>query len=52
MTTDPKDHPTPSDKDQPDRRNKQGEHHGVPHSPEEFDTQNPAKLKRDPDDKA
>lgn len=27
----------------PPRQNGQGDHHGVPHSPEEFDVMNPAK---------
>lgn len=34
----------------PHRENGQGEHHGVPHSPEEFDVMNPAKLKQPPSD--
>jgi len=28
------------------RQNGQGDHEGVPHKPEEFDTMNPAKIKR------
>ncbi len=29
--------------DPPNRQNGQGEHHGTPHSPEDFDALNPAK---------
>lgn len=31
----------------PERENAQGEHAGVSHEPEEFDTQNPKKMKQD-----
>ena len=30
--------------DEPERENGQGAHHGVPHSPEDFDAMNPAKM--------
>ncbi|MFN3524648.1 MAG: hypothetical protein ACK4YU_01050 [Paracoccus sp. (in: a-proteobacteria)] len=43
MTTDKKpDAASP----EPDRRNGQGEHAGVAHAPEEFDSMNPAKIKK------
>jgi NADH dehydrogenase len=32
----------------PPRQNKQGDHEGVPHSPEEFDVMNPAKAEKTP----
>lgn len=35
---------------QPERQNGQGEHEGKPHSPQEFDVMNPAKIKDKPDD--
>lgn len=38
----PKQHNPATD---PERENAQGEHEGVPHKPEEFDTQNPKKQK-------
>ncbi|WP_304621104.1 hypothetical protein [Paracoccus sediminilitoris] len=45
MTTEKK-----PDSEQPaiKRENGQGKHEGVPHSPEEFDVMNPAKMKREP----
>jgi hypothetical protein len=42
MTTDKK---PDADTTEPERRNGQGAHAGVAHSPEEFDVMNPAKLK-------
>lgn len=35
---------------EPDRRNGQGEHEGKPHSPDEFDVMNPAKIKDKPNE--
>lgn len=45
MTTDKK---PGTDTPEPDRRNGQGEHAGVPHSPKEFDVMNPAKMNETP----
>ena len=45
MTTEKK---PDSEQPAPERENGQGKHEGVPHSPEEFDVMNPAKMKREP----
>ncbi|WP_347137486.1 hypothetical protein [Paracoccus sp. SSK6] len=40
-----------ADKDQqPERRNGQGGHEGKPHSPQEFDVRNPARIKDKPNE--
>ncbi|VDS08635.1 NADH dehydrogenase-like protein [Paracoccus haematequi] len=46
MTRETPKHPNPAT--DPPRRNGQGEHEGVPHSPEEFDVMNPAKADKTP----
>lgn len=46
MTQDKTDQDKPTEHE-PDRQNGQGDHHGVRHTPDEFDALNPAKLDKD-----